>query len=116
MWMLLYLLIKKFLREIIEKFSLATVLTPSQSIILKDIKPQDKQAIEDLMKQYNILPIEQVDPLTRLSMACPALPLCGLAVTEAERRMPEWNSKTNKLLEKVGLKDETLITRMTGFV
>ena len=28
------------------------------------------------------------DPLVRLSIACPALPLCGLALTEAERRMP----------------------------
>jgi sulfite reductase (ferredoxin) len=29
--------------------------------------------------------------LTRLSMACPALPLCGLAITEAERGLPDVN-------------------------
>jgi sulfite reductase (ferredoxin) len=27
----------------------------------------------------------------RLSMACPALPLCGLAITEAERGLPDVN-------------------------
>lgn len=47
-------------------------------------------------------------------MACPALPLCGLAVTEAERRMPEWNMKTRELLNKLDLHTESLITRMTG--
>lgn len=32
--------------------------------------------------------LSQVD---RLSMACPALPLCGLAITEAERGLPDIN-------------------------
>jgi sulfite reductase (ferredoxin) len=48
-------------------------------------------------------------------MACPALPLCGLAVTEAERRMPEFLLNMRQLMTKVGLDDtESMIIRMTG--
>jgi sulfite reductase (ferredoxin) len=35
-------------------------------------------------------------------MACPALPLCGLAVTEAERSLPDINKRIRALLTKVG--------------
>lgn len=38
----------------------------------------------------------------RLSMACPALPLCGLAVTEAERSMHDINARIRASLQKVG--------------
>ena len=53
--------------------------------------------------------IEKVEPLVRLSMACPALPLCGLAVTEAERRMPEWVGKVRTVLNKVGMEKDEII-------
>ena len=58
--------------------------------------------------------IEQVDSLVRLSIACPALPLCGLAVTEAERRMPEWMGNMRSLMNKLGLEKEQILMRMTG--
>ena len=58
--------------------------------------------------------IEEVDPLVRQSMACPALPLCGLAVTEAERRMPEWMASMRALLDRLGLGCEQILMRMTG--
>ncbi len=35
-------------------------------------------------------------------MACPALPLCGLAVTEAERGLPDINRRIRAMLDKVG--------------
>ena len=56
----------------------------------------------------------KVDPLVRLSMACPALPLCGLAVTEAERRMPEWMANMRALLNRLDLEGEEVLMRMTG--
>ena len=54
-------------------------------------------------------------PLPSGSMACPALPLCGLAVTEAERGLPDVNLRLRALLTKVGLaQDESFVVRMTG--
>ena len=47
-------------------------------------------------------------------MACPALPTCGLAVTESERVMPEIIDQLEVELEKLDLQDEVFTTRMTG--
>merc|ERR1712216_896684 len=66
------------------------------------------------MADHRILPIEAVDPLTRLSMACPALPLCGLAVTEAERLMPTMIKRVRAVMDHLGLLDEEVMMRMTG--
>ena len=52
---------------------------------------------------------------TRLaSMACPALPTCGLALAESERVLPEFLTRVEVLLAELGLQDEELIIRMTG--
>ncbi len=48
-------------------------------------------------------------------MACPALPLCGLATTEAERALPDINVRIRAALTRAGLPaDEHLVVRMTG--
>jgi len=106
--------VKAALKKIVSEYNLPTVLTPTQSIILKDILPQDKDAIDTLLQAYGLKAVEQLEPLVRLSIACPALPLCGLAITEAERRMPEWIAKTKALLVKHGMGEDELIMRMTG--
>jgi sulfite reductase (ferredoxin) len=57
----------------------------------------------------------RLDGLDRLSMACPALPLCGLAITEAERGLPDINRRVRALLIKLGFpSDSALVMRMTG--
>merc|ERR1719384_986647 len=90
------------------------ILSPTQSIIFRDIDPKDKEGIDAILAEHGIKSIENVDPLARLSMACPALPLCGLAQTEAERRMPEYIERMRSLLDKMDLSDEEILIRMTG--
>ena len=106
--------LKSFLRKITETYNLTHILTPTQSIIFRDINPDNKSSIVKMMKDYGISAIEDIDQLTRLSMACPALPLCGLAITEAERIMPSFIKRMNALLDKVGLHGEEIMIRMTG--
>ena len=52
--------------------------------------------------------------LRRSSLACPALPTCGLAITEAERVMPHLIDDIEGALEETGLIQEPLVMRMTG--
>ena len=47
-------------------------------------------------------------------MACPALPTCGLAVTEAERALPTLMDELEAELDRHGLGDERFTVRMTG--
>jgi len=106
---------KKAFREIIDTYpEVDTLLTASQSIIFKNIQFKDKTKIEKILKQHHIQLIEDIDNITRYSMACPALPLCGLAMTEAERYMPDLAEIINQLLKQNQLIDKTIIVRMTG--
>mmetsp|Transcript_19551 Transcript_19551/g.60269 ORF Transcript_19551/g.60269 Transcript_19551/m.60269 type:complete len:674 (-) Transcript_19551:60-2081(-) len=105
---------RTFLRDCVDEVGVDLILSPTQSIVLQNIPPAHKGTIEGLMDKHNILPVEAIDPLTRLSMACPALPLCGLAVTEAERFMPTLIIRTRSVLDHLGLVDDEIMMRMTG--
>ncbi len=105
---------KTALKEIVERFRVSMRVTPNQSVILCDIEPGDKAAIQAILDRDGITPDSQVDSLERYSMACPALPTCGLAVTESERVIPSMLARIRTLLDKLGLVGETFVTRMTG--
>ncbi len=58
---------------------------------------------------------DAIDSLDRYSMACPALPLCGLAIGEAERGLPDITNRIRALMNKLGFgPDEHFHIRMTG--
>lgn len=103
------------LREIVQQFNLAIRLTPHHNIIFSDIEPENKQAIEQILTRYGVqIDPNAINPLVRYSMACPALPTCGLATTESERAMPGVLKRIEALLDKVGLEQEHFVVRMTG--
>jgi sulfite reductase (ferredoxin) len=106
--------LKTALRTIIQKYRLPMLLTPSQNIILFDIHPQHKDDIAKILQDHQVQKETDVPLLDRYAMACPALPLCGLATTEAERAMPEILDRLSKIMKKLGLSKEHFITRMTG--
>jgi sulfite reductase (ferredoxin) len=106
--------LKTALRVLVDKYNLSMILSPTQSIIFRDIDPKDKPAIEAVLQEHGLKPLEEVDPLNRLAMACPALPLCGLAQTEAERLMPSYLERIRSLLNQMELGDEEILVRMTG--
>ena len=47
-------------------------------------------------------------------MACPALPTCGLAITEGERIFPKVIDDLEKAVAGLGLEDEKITIRLTG--
>ena len=55
-----------------------------------------------------------VSSVRKYSMACPAIPTCGLAISEAERALPGIIDELEALLKNLGLERETLSVRMTG--
>ena len=107
--------LKTALKVIIERFQLPMRLTANHNIILYEIEPKDQEAIEAILKEQGIItnPAE-IDPLTRYSMACPAWPTCGLAITESERILPSVIERIRTLLNRLGLTKEEFVIRMTG--
>lgn len=106
--------LKTALREIVQRFNLPILLTPSQDVILYDIDPTQQAEIQQILDRSGIKRETEIDPLERYSMACPALPTCGLATTESERAIPGILQRIRQLLVSVGLPDESFIVRMTG--
>ncbi|MBD2541358.1 sulfite reductase, ferredoxin dependent [Coleofasciculus sp. FACHB-SPT36] len=103
------------LREIVQKFSLPIRLTPNQNLLFYEIDPAQKTEIQQILDRCGVqADPNQLDPLVRYSMACPAMPTCGLAITESERIMPDLLNRVRALLKKVGLENEHFIVRMTG--
>ncbi len=105
--------LKTVLRRIVDEYNLDMVVSPNQNILLKDIMPSQKDEISALLREHGIKFAEEYDMNHRLSMACPALPLCGLAVTEAERRMPDTVKRVNRVLAEHGV-TVPVTMRMTG--
>jgi len=107
--------LKTALREIVKQFDLPMRLTPNHNAILYEIEKDQQQAIEQILNQHGVqITPEGIEPLVRYSMACPALPTCGLAITESERAIPGITVRIRALLDKLGLKDEHFVIRMTG--
>ena len=106
--------LKTALREIVQKYDLPMLVTPHQNVLIYDISPKIKQEIQGILSRCGIQGETAIDPLVRYAMACPAMPTCGLAVTESERVIPSILERIRVLLTKVGLKDEKFVVRMTG--
>ena len=107
--------LKTALREIVSGLNIPMFLSANHNIILGDISPEHKETVESILVNRGIETNPQaIEPLTRYSMACPALPTCGLAVTESERALPGITDRIRALLNKLGMVDEHFVIRMTG--
>jgi sulfite reductase (NADPH) hemoprotein beta-component len=106
--------LKSGLRAVVEQYQTEARLTPSQNILLVNVKPADRAGIEKILGDHGVPVENQASVVRRASIACPALPTCGLALAEAERLAPDVLKRIEGLLAEIGLKDEEIIVRMTG--
>jgi sulfite reductase (ferredoxin) len=102
------------LREIVCRFGCDPILMPSQDIILSKISPEDRRAIEAILREHGVRLAGDMLPVERWALACPALPSCGLALTEAERVRDGIVADIEAKLRLYGLEHERLSIRITG--
>jgi sulfite reductase (NADPH) hemoprotein beta-component len=89
-------------------------ITPNQNLMIADVADDDRPAIEALLTEHGIDQAQRRSALRLNSMACVALPTCGLAMAESERYLPELLTKIEALLETHDLTDDAITLRMTG--
>lgn len=106
--------IKSALRQILNTYGMETRLTALQGVLLCDIDPADKHDIESILRAHGVPLAEDLTLARRYSIACPAYPTCGLAVTEAERVMPTVMDDIEATLKTHGLEQERVTVHMTG--
>ncbi|QGQ47671.1 assimilatory sulfite reductase (NADPH) hemoprotein subunit [Metabacillus sediminilitoris] len=102
------------LREIAKIHTGDFRLTANQNLIIANISTQQKKKINDLIEQYGLTDGNHYTALRRSSMACVALPTCGLAMAEAERYLPTLIDKIDEIIDENGLRNEEITIRMTG--
>ncbi|SEM11293.1 sulfite reductase (NADPH) beta subunit [Mesobacillus persicus] len=106
--------LKTGLREIAKIHTGDFRLTSNQNLIIGDVSTQKKKKIIELVEKYGLTDGQQYSALRRSSMACVALPTCGLAMAEAERYLPTLVDKIDEIIEANGLHNEEITIRMTG--
>jgi sulfite reductase (ferredoxin) len=102
------------LRAIVSKFNPIVRITTQQDLLLGDIDPANRPAIDAMLTEYGIPRPESLSLVRKWSMACPAIPTCGLAITESERTMPGLVDELERTMSDLGLSNEPLSMRMTG--
>ncbi len=104
---------KSLIRDIVKENNLDLRLTPNQDILLCNIPNKNKSEIKKTLKKIGYDNLNDINEIQRHALACPALPLCGLAMTEAERILPEVLTRIEKLLKDMNI-EKTILFRMTG--
>ncbi len=102
------------LRELVERFRPAVRLTPQQNLLLTGIAEADRAEVTRLASAHGIRFAEQLPPVVREALACVALPTCGLALTEAERVLPEILADVHGEMQGAGIGEQAISVRVTG--
>lgn len=106
--------IRTGLRTVVERYRPGVRLTAQQNVYLTNVSDRDRSAIAALLSEHGILEPEALPPILRHALACPALPTCGLAITESERILPQVVAEVQEELNRVGLPDQVIHLRTTG--
>jgi sulfite reductase (NADPH) hemoprotein beta-component len=100
------------LRRIAEVHDGDIRLTANQNVIIADVAPDQRATIEALIAEHGVA--TGISALRRNSMACVALPTCGLALAESERYLPDLITALEQRVAAHGLADDDIVIRMTG--
>jgi sulfite reductase (ferredoxin) len=106
--------IRSGLRALVQKYRPGVTITGQQNILLDGFTTEQKAEVEAILADYGVPTAEQLSQVRRNSMACPALPTCGLALTEAERFLPTVIDEVETIAANLGLGEDVFSIRMTG--
>jgi sulfite reductase beta subunit-like hemoprotein len=106
--------LKTALHEIVTRLRPGLRLTGQQNLLLTDLDGDGIETVERILQAHGVALPTALSAARRFSMACPALPTCGLAVAESERAIPGILDEFEAELETLGLRDAPITIRMTG--
>jgi sulfite reductase (NADPH) hemoprotein beta-component len=89
-------------------------MTPNQNLVIANIPADQRWHIDSLVASHGLGEHVQASPVRLNAIACVALPTCGLAMAEAERYLPDFLNRVETLLDKHGLRDQSINIRLSG--
>jgi sulfite reductase (ferredoxin) len=106
--------LRSALRTIAQRFDVTYVITAQQDILISRIPDHDRDAIDEILASHRVRGVAELGLVERSALACPALPTCGQALTEAERALPGIVQRVQVELDGSGNAKRRLQLRMTG--
>lgn len=106
--------LRSALREIAQVACVDFLITAQQDIVISSIAPDDRDVVVAVLAVNGVRSVEDLGAVERSALACPALPTCGQALAEAERRLDDVVAMVQDELDERGLKRRPLQLRMTG--
>jgi len=106
--------LRSALRAAVERWGCDPVLTPQQDVLLSNLPADSRAEVEALLRAHGVALNQDLNPLGRWALACPALPTCGLALSEAERVRQPLVEAIEAALGRHGLIEERISLRVTG--
>jgi sulfite reductase (NADPH) hemoprotein beta-component len=89
-------------------------LTPNQNLTIAQVAPEQKADIDTLLKRHGLDAFRTASPMKQRALACVALPTCALAMAEAERYLPAFTARFERLLDEYKLRSQPVNVRITG--
>jgi sulfite reductase (NADPH) hemoprotein beta-component len=87
-------------------------ITPNQNLIIANVPTEQQVQVSRIAGENDLL--APWSGLRRNSLACVALPTCGLALAESERYLPDLLTALDERLAAHGLSGDNIVIRMTG--
>ncbi len=106
--------LKNGLKSLIELHQGEIRLTPNKNILLTGISDGNKLKMEAVVDEFKIGTIDHKSGARLNSIACVALPTCGLALSESSRHLPLFLDDFEAILNKNGLFNQPINVRITG--
>ena len=106
--------LRSALRTLIDRWRPIIRLTPMQDILLGNLPATARIAIEQTLVRHGVPLPQEISMVRQHGLACPAIPTCGLALSEAERALPGLIDQLEAELTRLGLSGEAISVRMTG--
>ncbi len=106
--------LRSALREIAGVAHVEFLITAQQDIVISNITPEERDVVVAVLAVNGVRSVEDLGAVERSALACPALPTCGQALAEAERRLDDVVALVQGELDERGLKRRPLQLRMTG--
>ncbi|MDR3653278.1 MAG: assimilatory sulfite reductase (NADPH) hemoprotein subunit [Paludibacter sp.] len=104
--------LKTALQEIAQNHKGNFILTGNQNLVIADVDENEKEKINQLLEKWKLN--KSFSGIRRNSLACVALPLCGMAFAEAERYLPSLVDKIEEYIKTLNIEEEDILIRMTG--
>src|SRR5487761_2357157 len=105
---------RRALRAVADAYDASFIITARQDLVIAGLAEDARGPVDAILFAEGVRAAGDLGPVERGALACPALPTCGQALAEAERRLPEVVALIEGELTAQGVGRRPLQLRLTG--